>query len=169
MLIVASLALAVQVAPVPPALPQDPGPERRAAAAALFPRQAYTSEYSWGLSIAAARLSGATLNERGVNLNDRDFRLSDRLTARVKAAPDGIIDAAIQCVAEPIAQRLDVPDLLALKAFASSSEGQNFWSYFMANQPWMACFERPVREYLAPYLEEDLAIVVAEKPGRSPR
>lgn len=157
-----SVALAIQVAPIPPALPEDPGPERRAAAAALFPRQAYISEYSHGMNMAATRLSAEVLNERGLNAYDRDFRLSDRLIARVKAAPDDVIDQAIKCVAEPIAQRLYVPDLVALNDFAASPEGRNFWSYFFYNQPWIACFDRPVREYLAPYIEEDLDIVVAE-------
>ncbi|MBI1683900.1 hypothetical protein [Caulobacter hibisci] len=169
MLASALIAIAVQVAPIPPALPQDPGPERRAAAAALFPREAYISEYSHGMAMAASRLSAEILNERGANAYDRDFRLSDRLIARAKSAPETIIDQAIQCVAEPIAQRLYVPDLVALKAFAASPEGRNFWSYFLYNQPWVACFDRPVREYLAPFVEQDLAVVMAEKPGRARR
>ncbi len=160
-------AAAIQIAPIPPALPEDPGPERRAAAVALFPRQAYVSEYSHGINMAASRLSAEVLNAQGVNAYDRDFRLSDRFIARVKAAPDGVIDQAIQCVAEPIAQRLYVPDLIALKAFAASPEGRNFWSYFLSNQPWMACFDRPVRAYLTPFVESDLALVVAEKPGQA--
>lgn len=156
--------LSLQVAPIPPALPQDPGPERRAAAAALFPRQAYTSEYRHGMNMAAARLSGETLNARGVNLYDRDFRLSDRLAARAIASPDALIEQAIHCVAEPIAQTLSVPDLLALKVFAASAEGRNFWSLYFRNLQWMACFDRPVRAFLAPYVEEDLAAVIAETP-----
>lgn len=157
-------ALSLQVAPIPPALPQDPGPERRAAAADLFPRQAYTSEYRHGMNMAAARLSGEVLNSRGVNLYDRDFRLSDRLAARAIASPDALIEQAIQCVSEPIAQTLSIPDLLALKAFAASAEGRNFWSLYFRNLNWMGCFDRPVRVFLAPFVEEDLAAVIAETP-----
>lgn len=167
MIISLSLILAMQVAAIPPALPQDPGPERRAAAAALFPREPYVSEYSWGINIAASRLSGDTLTERGVNSSDRDFRFSERLIALAKAAPDPIIDEAIKCVAEPIAQRLYVPDLAALKTFASSPEGRNFWTYYMGTLPWHACFSRPVRDYLAPYLDEELAAVLAETSASS--
>lgn len=163
-----SFALATQIAAIPPALPQDPGPERREAAAALFPREPYVSEYSWGISIAAAKLSEETLSERGANAYDRDFRLSDRLAVRAKAAADPLIDEAIRCVAEPIAQRLYVPDLKALKAFAASAEGRNFWSYYMASLPWQACFTRPVRNYLAPYLDADLAAVIAETSPNGP-
>lgn len=162
-----TLALATQIAAIPPALPEDPGPERRAAAAALFPREPYVSEYNFGISIAAAKLSGETLAARDLNAHDRDFRLSDRLNARAKAAADSLIDEAIKCVAEPIAQRLYVPDLVALKAFAASPEGRNFWSYYMGELPWQACFNRPVRAYLASYLEEDLAAVIAETPSGS--
>lgn len=159
-----ALALNVQVAAIPPALPQDPGPERRAAAAALFPRQAYTSEYQHGMNMAAARLSGEVLNERGANLYDREFRLYDRLSARAIAAANPLIEQAIQCVSEPIAQRLSVPDLVALKVFAASSEGRNFWSYYLYNLPWIDCFDRPTRLYLAPFLDEDLGAVIAETP-----
>lgn len=161
-----AFTFAFQVAPIPPALPQDPGPERRAAAAALFPRDPYVSEYSWGISIAAAQMSGDILTQRGENLYDRDFRLSDRLTARAKAAAAPIIDEAIRCVAEPMAQRLSVPDLIALKNFTASPEGRNFWSFHLANQPWHACFRGPVRTYLAQFVEEDLAAVIAETPVR---
>ena len=160
------LAAAIQVVPIPPALPEDPGPERRAAAVALFPREPYISEYSWGINIAASRLSGEVLTQRGVNLYDRDFLLSDRLIARAKAAPDGIIDEAIKCVAEPLAQRLYVPDLVALKAYAASPEGRNFWSYYFSTLPWRACIDGPVRAYLEPYVEADLAAVIAETPVR---
>ncbi|QTC92811.1 hypothetical protein [Brevundimonas goettingensis] len=161
-----AFALGLQVAPISPALPQDPGTERRAAAAALFPRQAYTAEYHHGMNMAAARLSAEVLNARGVNLYDRDFRLSDRLAARAIASPDALIDQAILCVSEPIAQRLGVPDLLALKAFATSPEGRNFWSFYFSNLQWIACFDRPVRLYLAPFVEEDLAAVIAETPPK---
>ncbi|RYG82265.1 MAG: hypothetical protein EON59_14285 [Alphaproteobacteria bacterium] len=164
-----ALIVAIQVAPIPPALPQDPGPERRAAASALFTRQSFDFEYNHGLNMAAARLAEEVLTERGLNAYDRDFRLSDRLADRLKASPDAIVDEAIRWVAEPLAQRLYVPDLAALKDFAASSEGRNFWSYFHANQPWIACFNRPSREYLAPYLEEDLAIVLAETTTHNPR
>jgi len=156
--------LSLQVAPIPPALPQDPGSERRAAAAALFPRQAYTPEYRHGIKMAAARLSGETLNARGANLYDRDFRLSERLADRAIATPDALIDQAIQCVAEPLAQRLSVPDLLALKSFTASVEGRDFWSFYFNNLPWIDCFNRPVRAFLAPFIEEDLAVVIAETP-----
>ena len=158
--------LSLQVASIPPALPQDPGPERRAAAAALFPREAYVSEYSWGINIAASRLAVDVLTERNLNLYDRDARLSDRLIARVKAAPDPVIEAAIRCVSEPIAQSLFVADLIAFKSFAASPSGANVWNYFFQNQPWDACFQRPVRTYLAPFIDEDLAAVVAETPLR---
>lgn len=157
-------ALSLQVAPIPPALPQEPGPERRAAAAALFPRQAYTSEYRHGMNMAAARLADEVVNARGVSLHDRNFRLSDRLAARAIAAPDALIDQAILCVSEPFAQRLSVPDLLGLKDFAASPEGRNFWSFYFSNLQWMACFDRPVRVFLAPFIEEDLAAVIAETP-----
>lgn len=166
MIVAIAFDLLLQVAPVPPALPQDPGPERRAAAADLFHREPYVSEYSWAISIAASRLSGDILTERGLNLYDRDFRLSDRLIARAKAAPDGMIDEAIRCVAEPIAQRLFVRDLKALKVYAASPEGRNFWSYYLANLPWVDCFTRPVRTILAPYVDADLAAVIAETPLR---
>lgn len=159
-------ALSLQVASIPPALPQDPGPERRAAAAALFPREAYVSEYSWGINIAASRLAVEVLTERNLNLYDRDSRLSDRLIARVKAAPDPVIDDAIRCVSEPIAQSLFVPDLVAFKTFAASPGGANVWNYFFKAQPWDACFQRPIRTYLAPFIDADLAAVVAETPLR---
>lgn len=114
--------------------------------------------------MAAARLSGETLNARGANLYDRDFRLSERLADRAIATPDALIDQAIQCVAEPLAQRLSVPDLLALKSFAASVEGRDFWSFYFNNLPWIDCFNRPVRVFLAPFIEEDLAVVIAETP-----
>ena len=114
--------------------------------------------------MAAARLSGEVLNERGANLYDREFRLYDRLSARALAAADPLIEQAIQCVSEPIAQRLSVPDLVALKAFAASSEGRNFWAYYLYNLPWTDCFDRPTRLYLAPFLDKDLGAVIAETP-----
>lgn len=159
------LALTLQVAPVTPSLPADPGPERRLAAAALFERSPHTFEYSAGISVAASRLADETLAERNANKADRAHRLSDRLIARTRAAPVSMIDEAIQCVAEPLAIRLDVSELIDLKAFASSAEGRSFWAYFVATQPWLACFTRPVRTYLAPYFEEDLAAVMAEPPA----
>lgn len=161
-----ALAATLQVASIPPALPQDPGPERRAAAVDLFSTDPNTSEYGWAIAIAASRLSGEVLTERGANLYDRDFRLSERLLTRAKASSSEIIAAAIRCVAEPMAQRLYVPDLVALKAYAASADGRNFWSFYIVNQPWQACFNKPVRDYLAPYVDEDLAAVIAETPLR---
>ena len=161
-----TLALSVQVASIPPALPQNPGPERRAAAAALFAREPYRSEYSWPINIAASRLGADVLTARNANAYDRDARLADRLVSRARAGSEQLMDEAIRCVAEPIAERLSVPDLLALKAFASTPEGRNFWTYFVGSQPWQACFDPPVRVYLEPHIEEELAGVIAETPIR---
>jgi hypothetical protein len=76
-----------------------------------------------------------------------------------------IIAAAIKCVSEPIA-RLYVPDLVALRTFSTSAEGRTIWSYFVASQPWYDCFRQPVRDHLAPCVDEDLQIVIAETPLR---
>ena len=160
------MIIALQTASIPPPLPQDPGPERRAAAAALFDADPYTSENSWGIRIAASRLAADVLTERNANLYDRDSRLADRMGARAKTGQEQIIAAAIKCVAEPIAWRLYVPDLDALKTFSTSTEGKPFWSYFVASQPWYDCFRQPVREYLAPYIDEDLQTVITETPLR---
>jgi len=144
----------------------DPGPERRAAAAALFSHDPNASENSWGILIAASRYAGDILTERELNSYDRDARLSERFGRRAKEGHEQIIQEAVLCVAEPMAWSLYVPDLVSLKQYASSPEGRNFWSFFVSKQPWYDCFRRPVRDYLAPYVEDDLAAVVAETPIR---
>lgn len=159
-------ALALQVPSIPPALPQDPGPERRSAASALFNPDPNTSENSWGLQIAASKFAGDVLSERNANAYDRDTLLSDRFIARVRAAPGPLIDEAIQCVAEPLAQSLYVPDLEALKHFARSPVGRRFWDHYVQSQPWQACFAVPVRRHLERYVEDDLAAVITETPVR---
>lgn len=161
-----ALSAVIQVVSIPPALPEDPGPERRAAAQALFRREAYVSENNYGISIAASRLAGEALTARDAQAYDRDFRLSDRLIARAKAGSEQIIDEAITCLAEPIAQRFSVQELSALKAFISTREGQSFWMYHVRFEPWQHCFNEPVRKYLAAYVEQDLAAVIAETPIR---
>lgn len=158
--------LALQVPSIPPALPQDPGPERRSAASALFDPDPNTSENSWGLQIAASMFAGDVLSERNANAYDRDSLLSDRFIARVRAAPAPLIDEAIQCVAEPLAQSLYVPDLEALRQFTRSPAGRWFWDHYVQTQPWQACFALPVREYLEAHVEEDLAAVITETPVR---
>ena len=166
-MIVAAVAFAIQIAPIPPALPQDPGPERRAAAEALFKREWYaSSENSWGIDIAASKFASDVLTERNAQAYDRDFRLSDRFIARVKADPEPVMDAAIKCMAYPLAERLSVPALEALKTFISTYEGRFFWMYHMQLEPWQHCFDAPVREYLGPSVDADLAAVVAETPIR---
>ena len=158
--------LALQVPSIPPALPQDPGPERRSAASALFNPDPNTSENSWGLQIAASMFAGDVLSERNANAYDRDALLSDRFIARVRAAPAPLIDEAIRCVAEPLAQSLYVPDLEALGHFARSSGGRRFWDHYVQSQPWQACFAIPVRRHLERYVEDDLAAVITETPVR---
>ena len=59
-----TLFLSMQALSIPPALPDDPGSERRAAARELFRREPYVSENSYGMSIAAARLAGEVLTAR---------------------------------------------------------------------------------------------------------
>lgn len=166
MLDVLSLAFTIQATAIPPALPQDPGPERRAAAAALFNADPYTSENSWGLQIAASVFAGDILRERNLNSPDRDARLSKRFVARVKSSPETLIDQAIQCVAEPLAESLSLPDLIALGRFAASPDGRTFWTHYVQTQPWQACFAQPVRRQLEAHVEDDLATVVAETPLR---
>ena len=166
MLSILWLAAALQVAEIPPALPQDPGPERRSAASALFDPDPNAMENSWGLQIAASRLAGEVLSERNANGYDRDALLSERFIARVKAAPGPLIDEAIRCVAEPLAQSLYVPELEALGRFGESSDGQLFWKHYVQTQPWQACFASPVQRHLERYVDEDLAAVIAETPFR---
>jgi hypothetical protein len=164
MLAILSLAFTVQTAAIPPALPQDPGPERRTVAAALFDAAPYASENSWGLQIAASMFAGEILRERDLNSYDRDARLSERFVARVKASPGPMIDQAIRCVAEPLAQSLYMPDLITLRRFAASPDGRAFWKHFVQTQPWQACFALPVRRRLEAHVEDDLAAVIAETP-----
>lgn len=166
MLTILLSAGALQVAAIPPALPQDPGPERRSAAAALFDPDPIASETNWGLRIAASMFAGEVLSERNANAYDRDARLSERFIARVKAVPGPVIDQAIRCVAEPLAQSLYVADLDALGRFARSPDGRPFWRHYVQAQPWQACFALPVRRHLEPYVEEDLEAVIAETPLR---
>lgn len=166
MLTLLSLALTVQTAAIPPAPPQDPGPERRAAAAALFDADPSASENSWGLRIAASMVAGEILRARDLNSYDRDARLSDRFTSRVQASSETVIGQAIGCVAEPLAQSLTVAELIALRRFAASSDGRSFWRHYVQTQPWQACFAAPVRRGLEAYVEDDLAAVVAETPLR---
>jgi hypothetical protein len=158
--------LTIQTAAIPPALPQDPGPERRTAAAALFDADPYAMENSWGLQIAASLFAGEILRERNLNSYDRDARLSERFVARVKASSGPIIDEAIRCVAEPLAQSLYIPDLITLRRFAASPDGRAFWNHYVHTQPWQACFTLPVRRYLEAHVEDDLAAVIAETPPR---
>lgn len=166
MLTILSLAFTVQTAAIPPALPQDPGPDRRTAAAALFDADPSISENSWGLQIAASMFAGEILRERNLNSHDRDARLSERFIARAKASPGLIIDQAIRCVAEPLAQSLYVPDLITLRRFAASPDGRAFWKHYVQTQPWQACFALPVRRQLEAHVDEDLAAVIAETPMR---
>lgn len=166
MLSIHLLAVAVQVVTIPPALPQDPGPERRFAASALFDPDPIASENNWGLQIAASKFAGEVLSERNANAYDRDARLSQRFIARVKAAPGTVIDEAIRCVSEPLAQSLYMADLDALGRFVRSPDGRPFWRHYVQTQPWQACFALPVRRHLEPYVEEDLAAVIAETPVR---
>ena len=167
MLTILSLALTIiQTAAIPPALPQDPGSERRTAAAALFDADPYTPENNWGLRIAASMFAGEILRERNLNSYDRDARLSERFIARVQASPDPMVKQAIQCVAEPLAQSLYVQDLIALQRFAATPDGRAFWAHYVKTQPWQACFALPVRRRLEAHVEDDLAIVIAETPVR---
>ncbi|AQR63140.1 hypothetical protein BZG35_16900 [Brevundimonas sp. LM2] len=161
-----TLFLSMQALSIPPALPDDPGPERRAAAQDLFGREPYVSENSYGISIAAARLAGEVLTARDAQAYDRDYRLSERLGERAKVGSEIIIDQAIACLAEPIAQRFTLPELVALKTFISTREGQSFWMYHVRFQPWVECFSEPVRSYLGPYVDQDFEAVIAETPIR---
>lgn len=166
MLSILWLAATFQVASIPPALPQDPGPERREAASALFDADPNVSENSWGLQIAASRFAGEVLSERNANAYNRDALLSERFIARVRASPGPLIDEAIRCVAEPLAENLYVQDLEALGSFAGSPGGRAFWKHYVQTQPWQACFTLPVRRHLEGHVEEDLAAVISETPVR---
>ena len=160
------LAFAFQAVTIPPALSQDPGPERRSAASALFNADPVASENNWGLQIAASRFAVEILSERNAIAYNRDQLLSDLFIARVKAASGPLIDQAIRCVSEPLAQSLSVPDLEALGRFSKSPDGRPFWNHYIQTQPWHACFALPVRRQLAPFVEDDLAAVIAETPVR---
>lgn len=126
--------------------------------------KSYINENNYGISIAASRLAIEALSARDAEPYDRDSRLSDRLIARAQTASEQIIDEAITCLAEPIAQRFSIPELLAFKAFFATNEGKAFWMYHVRFEPWEFCFNGPVRKYLADYVEQDLAAVMAETP-----
>jgi hypothetical protein len=164
MLLVLALAHALVGQSIPPPLPQPPTPEALAAAAALFPREPYTSENSWGISIAAAQVADEALNARGVNSKARNFALSDRLRDLAKQDQAKIIDEAIRCVAEPWARKLSIPDLEALKTFIATPSGRRFWMFHMQGEPWQFCFKEPVARSLAPVLDAEVRKVVAEQP-----
>ena len=164
MLLVFALAHAIVGQSIPPALPTPPSPEALEAAAALFPREPYTSENSWGISIAAAQVSAEALKARDAYSRERDFALSDRLLELAKQDQAKIIDAAIRCVAEPWAGKLSIPDLEALKAFIATPSGRRFWMVHMQGEPWRFCFKGPVARSLAPVLDAEVSKVVAERP-----
>ena len=150
---------------IPPALPPPPTPEAIRAARALYPTNPLDPQNSWGISIAAAQVAGDALRARGLTTRERDTLLSDRLRDRAREAEAEIIDAAIACIADPLATRLSAHDLRALGAFIATPEGANYWRITSHDNPgWQACFRAPVERHLAASLEADVTAVVREAP-----
>jgi hypothetical protein len=164
MVLALALSLAIAGQSIPPPLPKRPSPEELAAAAALYRREPYGSENSWGIAIAASQIGGAALDARGARTSARDFALAERLRTLARRDEVQIIDAAIGCVAQRWAQGLSVADLEALKAFIATPAGQNFWRVQLQDEPWQACFKPPVTKALAPVLDAEVDKVIAQFP-----
>lgn len=164
MLTIWAMIQAIGGAPIPPPLPPRPTPEQMRAAKALFDPSPNNSVNSWGIGVAAAQIGEEALRSRNLYSKDRDFALDRRLDALARERQTEIIDAAITCVAEGYAARLQVADLEALKAFIATSPGARFWRLNQEKDAWRACFKAPTERVLRSHLDDEVAAVVRQSP-----